>query len=76
MPDAAEIHRLILALQDGGDFGNAVDAFEERIDVGLAKGVGEAKLLLRGQALAAQHHHAMLEPDGPDLADQIVRKIA
>ena len=76
VPDTAEIHRLMLAFQHRGDFGNAVDTVKKRIDVRIAERLGEAKLLLRGQVLAAKHHHIVLQPDGPDLADQIVGKIA
>ena len=76
VPDTAEIDRFMLALQHRGEFGNAVNAVEERIDRRLAKGPRQRQLLLRGQILIAEHDHFMLQPDSPEIADDIVGEIA
>ena len=76
VPDATEIDRLVLALQHRGDLGDILDTFQKRIDGRFAKGARKFELLLRCQVLVAKHNHIMLQPDSPDLADDIVRKIA
>ena len=67
MPDAAEVVPLVLELLDLDDFGEAVDAFDERILDRLAEAPRERYELRRVELLLAEEDYAVLEENLPNV---------
>ncbi len=68
VPDAAEIHRLVLALQHLDDLGMAGQPLDERILDRPAEGAGEGEELVGRQVLVAEEDHEMVEQRLPHRA--------
>ena len=75
MPQAAEVHLLVLELDHRRDLGKPLDALDERVLDRFAEAACDAEKFLRRQRLVAKEDHAMLEPRFADRRDALLAEI-
>jgi chorismate mutase len=72
VPDAAEIHLLVLELLHLDDLRESIDSVDERILDRLAPRARERHELLRSERLIAKEKHEVLEPRAAQRADLLL----